>query len=63
MKRAYDLARMASKISQLRQIAEELQEMAKNFPAVEKNTSRMLASVKMLELNISDSQKLSDDPD
>lgn len=29
-------------------------EMAGQFPALERNTSRILASTKMLELNVSD---------
>ena len=33
---------------------EELKQMATEFPALEKNTIRILASIKMLEINISD---------
>lgn len=54
MEKQYDLTRMADTIASLRQKAEELQQMAKDLPAVEKNTTRMLASIKMLELNICD---------
>lgn len=55
--------RMADKIGLLRQTAEALQKMAQNLPAVEKNTNRILASIKMLELNISDLVGLSSDRD
>jgi len=55
--------RMADKIGLLRQTAEALQKMAQNLPAVEKNTKRIIASIKMLELNISDLVGLSSDRD
>ncbi len=42
------------KIQDLRQVAEELRVMGANIPAVERNTVRILASIKMLELNVSD---------
>ncbi len=62
MKNNFDLTRMANHIDQIRKTTEELQKMGKDLPAVEKNTSRILASVKMLELNISDPVELSRDP-
>ena len=46
---------MAKKIAEIRKAAEELHALAgKEFPAVEKNVDRILASVKMLELNVTD---------
>lgn len=42
------------RIQVIKQAAEELMEMAGQFPALERNTSRILASTKMLELNVSD---------
>ncbi|RTZ95794.1 MAG: hypothetical protein DSY90_12285 [Deltaproteobacteria bacterium] len=54
-----DPARMADYIGQLRETAEALQKMGKDLPAVDKNISRLLASVKMLELNINDLVELS----
>ncbi len=42
------------KIQLLKKTAEEINKKAVNFPAVVKNTSRILASIKMLEINISD---------
>ena len=51
-----DLAkRMADKIAQIRKAAEDLHTLAgTDFPAVEKNVDRILASVRMLELNVTD---------
>jgi hypothetical protein len=63
MKNNFDLARMADNIGLLRKTTEALRKMGKGLPAVEKNTNRILASIKMLELNISDPMELSIDPD
>jgi hypothetical protein len=49
-----ELKKISTRIKSLRDTAEELQSMAANIPAVTKNTARLLASVKMLEMNISD---------
>jgi prefoldin subunit 5 len=46
-------------IQQMRQIAEELKGKAGRIQAVERNVDRILASIKMLELNISDVYELS----
>jgi hypothetical protein len=51
---AKDLKEIDSKIQSLRKTAEELKQMGENFPAVYRNISRVLASIKMLELNVSD---------
>ncbi|MCD4721395.1 MAG: hypothetical protein K8S13_16275 [Desulfobacula sp.] len=40
------------KIQLMRETAEKLKEKANNFPALDRNLSRMLATIKMLELNI-----------
>ena len=42
------------RIQQLKETARELNRMGENFPALYCNTTRILASVKMLELNVSD---------
>lgn len=49
-----DLREIRHKIKSLRQTAEELKKMGEDFPALYRNTSRILASVKMLELNLPD---------
>ncbi len=43
-----------NKVQLIKKTAEELSQLGKDFPAVHKNTLRILASTKMLELNISD---------
>jgi prefoldin subunit 5 len=43
-----------NKIQLLKQTAKELSQDAHEIPALSKNTARILASVKMLELNITD---------
>lgn len=49
-----DMREINSRIRAIKSAAEELKKMSGSFPAVEKNTSRILASVKMLEINVSD---------
>ncbi len=49
-----DLKELDSRIQSLKKTAEELKTMGEDFPALYRNTSRILASIKMLELNISD---------
>ena len=49
-----ELKKISKRIKLIRDTAQELNSMAANIPAVTKNTARLLASVKMLELNISD---------
>jgi predicted component of type VI protein secretion system len=45
-------------IKRLRQLAEELKEKSGGIQAVDRNVERILANVKMLELNISDVKEL-----
>jgi hypothetical protein len=54
MAEQYKIDEMDAKIKQIRKTAEELQELGGNIEAVKKNIVRLLASTKMLELNISD---------
>ena len=49
---------MDEKIQQIRKIAEQLKTEATGIQAVERNLDRILANVKMLELNISDVREL-----
>jgi hypothetical protein len=49
-----DLNRINAKIQLMKQAAEELNQLGENFPALARNTVRILASVKMLEINVSD---------
>jgi len=49
-----DLEEIDEKIQMMKEIAQELKEMGKNIPAMDRNLLRILASIKMLEINISD---------
>ncbi len=57
MSEGLDLKGMDARIKAMKKAAEELKGMAGEFPAVYMNTSRVLASLKMLELNICDIMK------
>lgn len=54
MAQQIDLNEINAKIQLLKKTAQELNRIGKDFPAVARNTVRILASVKMLEINISD---------
>lgn len=58
MTKKVDLKELDSKIQSMKKTAEELKQMGENFPALYRNISRVLASIKMLELNISDVAKI-----
>jgi len=53
MKRA-KLKQMDARIKKIRKAAEELKELSGGIQAVDRNVGRILASAKMLEINISD---------
>ena len=48
------LKQMDTRIKKIKKAAEELKALGGRTPAVDRNASRILASVKMLEINISD---------
>jgi hypothetical protein len=54
MAQQIDLKQIHAKIQQIKKTAEELKQMGENFPSINRNTVRILASVKMLEINVSD---------
>jgi hypothetical protein len=54
MNSGIDLVKINEKIQLMKQTAEELNRAGERFPALARNTVRILASVKMLEINISD---------
>jgi hypothetical protein len=60
MTQKYDINGMVAKIKALRKSAEELKKISGGIPAVDKNTDRILASVRMLEINISDPAEIPD---
>jgi len=49
-----DLGDIRSRIETLKKIAEELRSMSDELPALQRNTIRILAGIKMLELNFSE---------
>jgi hypothetical protein len=53
-----DLRKMDGCIAELRQAAESLEQAGAGFPAVQRNVKRILASVKMLEINVSEALDL-----
>ncbi len=54
MVKEYKIEAMAKKIQLLKQTATELKRISGGIQAVDKNVDRILASIKMLEINISD---------
>lgn len=48
------LRRMDTRIKKIKRAAQELKDISGGIQAVDRNTDRILASVKMLEINISD---------
>ena len=54
MAKEYDIKGMVEKIRALRKNAEELKKISGGIQAVDRNVDRILASVKMLEISISD---------
>jgi hypothetical protein len=54
MTEQYDIKAMAAKVRALRRNAEALKEISGGIPTVDRNADRILAGVRMLEINISD---------
>jgi hypothetical protein len=54
MSTQHDLKKIDDKIRVLKRTAEELKSMGEDFPALARNSTRILASIKMLQLNVSD---------
>lgn len=57
-----DIERIHAEIQSIKKAANELKSMGDSFPAVTRNARRILASTKMLELNISDLVNFSEVP-
>ena len=55
----WDIEDMDALIKRLRRLAEELKQKSGGIQAVDRNVDRILANVKMLELNISDVMEIS----
>ncbi len=54
MEPTIEINEMDAEVRRIKSAAEKLNRMGENFPALARNSLRILASVKMLELNISD---------
>jgi hypothetical protein len=50
----FDIKGLSDKIAMMKLNAVELKEMGAFFPALDRNIARILASLKMLEINITD---------
>ena len=59
MAKQIDLHEINDKIQLMKKTAEELNRTGQDFPAIARNTVRILASIKMLEINVSDLLELS----
>ena len=53
-----DLKKLNTRIKAIRKAAQELKKFSGGIQAVDRNADRLLASVKMLEINISDVRDL-----
>ena len=49
-----EIKKIDTRIKTIRRAAQELKELSGEIPAIDRNAERILASVKMLEINISD---------
>jgi hypothetical protein len=54
----YDIKGMVTKIKALRRDAEALKAISGGIPAVDKNADRILANVRILEIDIEDAAEL-----
>jgi hypothetical protein len=54
----YDLTTLDEKIKTLRRTAEEIDQLGEGIEAVKRNVARILASTKMLEINICDVKEI-----
>jgi hypothetical protein len=54
MAEEYDIKAMAAKVRALRRNAEALKEISGGIQAVDRNADRILADIRMLEININD---------
>jgi len=53
-----EIGKIDTRIKVIKKAAQELKALSGRIPAVDRNTARILASVKMLEINISDVKDL-----
>jgi hypothetical protein len=58
MANEYDIKGMVTRTKALRKNAESLKEISGGIPAVVQNADRILANVRMLEININDAAEI-----
>ncbi len=58
MEAEFDIDAVTGRINSLRALAEDIKMRSNGIQAVERNIDRILASIKMLEINVSDLNKL-----
>jgi hypothetical protein len=58
MNQEFNIKGLSEKIALMKQSAIELKDMGAFFPALDRNIARILASIKMLEINITDAADL-----
>jgi hypothetical protein len=58
-----EIEKLDARIQEIKRAALALSEIGESFPVVVRNSARILASVKMLEINFSDLLSLSADTD
>ncbi len=49
-----ELKKLNTKIKAMKKAAQELKDLSGTMPAVNRNVARILASIRMLEINVSD---------
>ena len=54
MNSQFDINQIHEKIQLIKRTAEELNRLGEDYPFLARNTVRILASLKMLEINVSD---------
>ena len=52
MEREIPIGEIGTKVEELRKQARELYDMSEDFPAINRNVKRILASIKMLQINV-----------
>jgi hypothetical protein len=57
MENEFDFKGMNEKIQLLKRVSEDILGEADDFPSLSRNCSRILASIKMMELNVSDIER------
>ena len=53
-----EIKKLDTRIQAIKKAAQELKALSRKIPAVDRNAARILASAKMLEINISDVKDL-----